>query len=100
MGGRRLRSRPCFKHRKLSSTNCAARLTRRSGGCEEHRSHHPPTTAKAVSISNHGHAREHRPSHRRGEYVRIQVLRFHRLVDVAVSVFNEAAAPGEKVASD
>ena len=48
MGGRRLRSRAYPEHRKLSSTNGAARLTRRSGGCEEHRSHDSRSAAQVV----------------------------------------------------
>ncbi len=55
---------------------------------------------QAVSISNNGYAREHRPSHRCGEHVRIQVLRFHRLVDVAKCLSSEAAALGKKTARD
>jgi hypothetical protein len=38
---------------------------------------------EAVSLPHRRHAREYRTSHRRGERVRIQILWFHRLVDVA-----------------
>ena len=82
------------------SANCTARNARSHRRGEKHRAHDSRATAAAVSISNDGHAREHRPSHWRGEYVRIQVLRFHRLVDVALGLFNEAAANREEIAGD
>ena len=42
------------------------------------------------------HAREHRTSHRRGKRVRIQILSFHRLVDVADYLSRQASAIGEE----
>ena len=80
--------------RQLRSTECARQLIA-AKNIERTILGQP---LKAVSLSNHGDAREHRPSHRRGEHVRIQVLRFHRLVDVAERLSREAAAAGEESA--
>ena len=83
-----------FSH-PLRSTECA-----RHDRGEKHRAQILGSAAAAVSISNDGPAREHRSSHRRGEHVRIQVLWFHRLVDVADGLSRKASATGEETSRD
>src|ERR1043166_821269 len=101
MGGGRLRgSSRWLRNRTISSADRATWNARGADGGEKHRAHDSRSTIKAVPLPDDGNAGQHRPSHRGSEFLRIQVLRVHCLVDVALGLSGEASAVGEETASD